>query len=95
MTEARFWSVMPTVVFIFSDGRRTVVRAREGVSLVEVALRYSIDEIEAKCRGDCACVTRRVHIGSRWRPMIGSPTLDDQVGGAAATNFRKAIACVP
>jgi 2Fe-2S ferredoxin len=65
---------MPTVVFMFSDGRRTAVQAREGMSLMEVALRNLIDGVEAKCRGNCACVTCHVHVDPRWRSAIGAPS---------------------
>ena len=73
LARASVRDTMPTVTFISHTGGRTSVHAREGMSLVEVALLNEIEGIEAKCRGNCACVTCHVHIHPRWATVIGRP----------------------
>lgn len=63
---------MPTIIYRQSDGSARALEVRAGMSLVEAALRFAIPGIEAKCRGNCACVTCHVHIDTVWRPQIGA-----------------------
>lgn len=57
---------MTEVIFIEPDGARRPVDVRPGASLMEAALRHLIAGIDAKCRGNCACVTCHVQIAPRW-----------------------------
>lgn len=61
-----------TIVFVQADGTRAAVRVREGASLMEAALRASIAGIEAKCRGNCACVTCHVYLDPVWHAVVGA-----------------------
>lgn len=61
-------------MFVQADGNCVAVQVREGVSVMEAALRASIPGIEAKCRGNCACVTCHVHIDPTWRSVVGHPS---------------------
>ena len=45
------------VTYMQADGAARSVAVRAGMSLMEAALRYDVPGIEAKCRGNCACVT--------------------------------------
>ena len=62
--------LMVQVLFIAPDGERRVVDVRSGMSLMEAALLNLIDGIQAKCRGNCACVTCLVEIAPRWRARL-------------------------
>ena len=53
---------MPTFNFILPDGREQSCAAREGMSLMEVALTNSISGIIAECNGAAACGTCHVII---------------------------------
>lgn len=64
---------MPKITYRQSDGSARELQVRTGVSLVEAALRFGFPGIEAKSRGNCACVTCHVHIDPIWRPQIGEP----------------------
>lgn len=64
---------MPAITFVQADGIEQRVHVKVGVSLMEAALRAPIPEIDAKCRGDCACVTRHVYIDPHWRSVLGKP----------------------
>ncbi len=63
----------PTITFVQSDGARLRVAVRVGVSLMEAALRAGVPGGEARCRGNCACVTCHVHIDPACRPVLGGP----------------------
>jgi len=63
----------PTITFVQPDGSTQDVQAQVGASLMEAALRASVRGIEAKCRGNCACVTCHVYIDPRWRTVLGPP----------------------
>lgn len=62
-----------TITFVQADGSKMIVRARAGMSLMEAALRASVKGIDAKCRGNCACVTCHVFIDPRWHSVLGPP----------------------
>jgi 2Fe-2S ferredoxin len=62
-----------TITFVQPDGTAQNVQARAGTSLMEAALRANVRGVEAKCRGNCACVTCHVYIDPRWRAVVGPP----------------------
>jgi 2Fe-2S ferredoxin len=64
---------MPTITYLQPDGSRQHVSVRPGMSLVEAALRFDIPGIDAKCRGNCSCVTCHVHIAPGWSEFVGRP----------------------
>jgi 2Fe-2S ferredoxin len=64
---------VPTIVYVQADGRRDALEVRAGVSLMEAALRAGLPGIDAKCRGNCACVTCHVHIDPVWRSVVPPP----------------------
>ena len=63
----------PTVTFVQADGALRRLQVRVGMSLMEAALRAGVPGIEAKCRGNCACVTCHVHIDPSWHHALGAP----------------------
>lgn len=64
---------MPRIIYRQYDGSARAIDVRAGTSLVEAALRFNIPGIDAKCRGNIACVTCHVKIDPAWRPLIGRP----------------------
>ena len=45
---------MPQMTFIFPDGEERVVEAPTGLSVMEIAQKHDIDEIEGACGGGMA-----------------------------------------
>lgn len=64
-------SSAPTIIYVQADGTSQRVRTRVGTSIMEAALRANVPGIEAKCRGNCACVTCHVYIDRNRNPPVG------------------------
>lgn len=85
----------PTITYVQPDGTSREVVVPVGRSLMEAALRASIPGIEAKCRGNCACVTCHVYIDPVWRTALGpSGAMEDSMlDFAEAADERSRLAC--
>lgn len=57
---------MPKLTFIFADGHEQTVDAPLGLSVMEVAQKFDIEEIEGACGGGMACATCHVYIHPDW-----------------------------
>ena len=53
---------MAKVNFILKDGSRKEVEAPMGLSLMEIAVKNNIEEIEGSCGGSLACATCHLYI---------------------------------
>ncbi len=84
-----------TITYVQADGAAQQVRARPGVSLMEAALRAGVPGIEAKCRGNCACVTCHVYIDPRWRAVLGVPDAmeESMLDFAEGVSLRSRLSC--
>ncbi len=58
---------MPTITFIFPDGTRRAVDAPVGLSLMEIAQKNDIEEIEGACGGCMACATCHMYVHPDWQ----------------------------
>ena len=65
------------------------------MSLVEAALRFSVAGIDAKCRGNCACVTCHVYIDVAWASVVGAPgpMEESMLDFAEGADARSRLAC--
>lgn len=57
---------MPKITYIRKDGSRTEVDAPKGLSVMEVAQKNDIEEIEGACGGSLACATCHVYVQPEW-----------------------------
>jgi len=57
---------MPKVTFIFPGGERREIDAPVGLSLMEIAQKNNIDQIEGACGGSMACATCHVYVRADW-----------------------------
>lgn len=53
---------MPQVTFVLKDDSEKTVDAPIGLSLMEVAVKNGIEEIEGACGGSLACATCHVYV---------------------------------
>lgn len=57
---------MPKVTFIFPGGERRDVEAPVGLSLMEIAQKNDIEQIEGACGGSMACATCHLYVHPDW-----------------------------
>lgn len=58
---------MPRITFIMKDGTPNEVDAPLGLSVMEIAQKNDIEEIEGACGGAMACATCHVYVHPDWR----------------------------
>lgn len=68
---------MPKMTFISPDGTRREVEAPEGLSVLEVAHRNSID-LEGACEGSLACSTCHVIVAPDWHEKLKEASEDEE-----------------
>jgi 2Fe-2S ferredoxin len=57
---------MATMTFIFPGGEEKEVEAPEGLSVMEIAQKHDIEEIEGACGGGMACATCHIYVHPDW-----------------------------
>lgn len=57
---------MPEMTFILPDGEEKKVDAPEGLSVMEIAQKNNIEQIEGACGGCMACATCHVYVHPQW-----------------------------
>ena len=65
---------MAKVTYIQFDGTETQVEVRNGLSVMEWAIKNNIPGIDADCGGACACATCHVYVDEAWREATGEPS---------------------
>ena len=65
---------MAKVTYIEHDGREHVVEVKNGLSVMEGAIRNNVPGIDADCGGACACATCHVYVDEAWRDKTGEPS---------------------
>ena len=68
---------MPKITFIDREGESATYDAPEGLSVLEIAHRNSVD-IEGACEGSLACATCHVIVDEAWFDKLGEPSEDEE-----------------
>jgi len=63
---------MPKITYIEFEGREHVVEVRNGLSVMEGAVKNNVPGIDADCGGACACATCHVYVDEAWREKTGT-----------------------
>ena len=64
---------MAKITYIEHDGTEHVVDVKNGLSVMEGAVKNNIPGIDADCGGACACATCHVYVGEAWIEKTGEP----------------------
>ena len=64
---------MAKITFIQPDGTENTVEAEPGMTLMEAAVKNSVQGIAAECGGACSCATCHVYVEEAWREATGEP----------------------
>lgn len=85
---------MPKMTFIMPDGTPTEVDAPLGLSIMEIAQKNDIAEIEGACGGGLACATCHVYVHPDWYEKVlpegeNAPTEEEEDMLDIAFDLRK------
>jgi 2Fe-2S ferredoxin len=64
---------MAKITYIEHDGTEHVVEVKNGLSVMEGAIRNNVPGIDADCGGACACATCHVYVDDAWAAKVGGP----------------------
>ena len=65
---------MAKITYIEFDGTPHPVEVRNGLSVMEGAIKNNVPGIDADCGGACACATCHVYVEEAWRAKVGEPS---------------------
>ena len=65
---------MAKITYIENDGSEHTVEVKNGLSVMEGAIRNNVPGIDADCGGACACATCHVYVDEAWREKTGTPS---------------------
>ena len=69
---------MITIHLVAPDGAETTLQAREGKSLMEVAVAANVPEIAADCGGMLTCATCHVYVREPFASALPAPRDDER-----------------
>jgi 2Fe-2S ferredoxin len=65
---------MPKITFIDAAGAQRTVEAKNGMTVMETAVKNNIPGIDADCGGACACATCHVYVKAEYLDRVGKPS---------------------
>src|SRR4029079_13265455 len=65
---------MAKITYIEHDGTEHVIDVKNGLTVMEGAVKNNVPGIEAECGGACACATCHVYVDEAWRDKTGAPS---------------------
>ena len=69
---------MAKVTYIEFDGAEHVVDVKNGLSVMEGAVKNNIPGIDADCGGACACATCHVYVDEAWTDKTGTASVMEE-----------------
>ena len=63
---------MTKITYIEFDGTEHPVDVRNGLTVMEGAIKNNVPGIDADCGGACACATCHVYVDEAWREKTGT-----------------------
>jgi 2Fe-2S ferredoxin len=63
---------MTKITYIEFDGKEHAVEVRNGLTVMEGAIKNNVPGIDADCGGACACATCHVYVDEAWREKTGT-----------------------
>jgi 2Fe-2S ferredoxin len=63
---------MPKITYIEHNGAEHALDVKNGLSVMEGAVKNNVPGIDADCGGACACATCHVYVDAAWADKVGS-----------------------
>ena len=86
---------MAKITYIEHDGTEHVVDVKNGLTVMEGAVKNNLPGIDADCGGACACATCHVYVDPAWLAQTGARTEmeESMLSFAAATQENSRLSC--
>ena len=86
---------MAKITYIEHDGAEHVIEVKDGLSVMEGAVKNNVPGIDADCGGECACATCHVFIEPAWLDKTGKPNAQEasMLSFAATTQDNSRLSC--
>jgi 2Fe-2S ferredoxin len=62
---------MTKITYIEHDGAEHVIDVKNGLTVMEGAVKNNVPGIDADCGGACACATCHVYVDAAWQSKTG------------------------
>lgn len=69
---------MPKITYIDASGKERIVEAKNGMTVMETAIKHNVPGIDADCGGACACATCHVYVDPAFMDKVGKPSAMEQ-----------------
>jgi 2Fe-2S ferredoxin len=69
---------MPKITYVDSSGNERTVEGKNGMTVMETAIKHNIPGIDADCGGACACATCHVYVDGAFTDKVGKPSAMEQ-----------------
>ena len=69
---------MPKITFVDSSGTERTVEGKNGMTVMETAIKHNVPGIDADCGGACACATCHVYVDPAFAEKVGKPSAMEQ-----------------
>lgn len=86
---------MAKITFVNHDGSEATFEGENGMTVMEVAVKNSVEGIDADCGGACACATCHVYVRDEWQAKTGerAEMEDDMLDFAFEVKDNSRLAC--
>ena len=69
---------MAKIIYIDHEGTEREIEAKNGETVMEVAVKNGVPGIDADCGGACACATCHVYVDEGFADKVGTPEAMEQ-----------------
>lgn len=69
---------MPKITYVDSSGTERTVEGKNGMTVMETAIKHNVPGNDADCGGACACATCHVYVDPAFAEKVGKPSAMEQ-----------------
>jgi ferredoxin, 2Fe-2S len=69
---------MPKIIYTDASGAERTVEGKNGMTVMETAIKHNVPGIDADCGGACACATCHVYVDEAFTEKVGKPSAMEQ-----------------
>ena len=69
---------MAKIIYIDHEGTEREIEAKNGETVMEVAVKNGVPGIDADCGGACACATCHIYVDEGFADKVGTPEAMEQ-----------------